>query len=282
MKFKDLLFSRFVKWSFITLLFVCTLILPIDFANAQFPGGGSGTPVAGVNLSEQQLEAVFATLGSNFIFRPVEPPSAKADVFGISFGVIASTTSGKKLKDTFPTANIPDQIPSGNIYLGVHAPWGLAAEIGVIPSTASSSGKISNIGANLKWTLSKNLLTFLPFDIALRGSYTKPSLFVESGTSTLNYNSTITGGSLSIGKRFAFIEPYIGFGSMKQEGKLNGSGTAELFGTTIQLTLDQSKTHSTDLIFAGTQLHLGFFNISVEYSKLFGIDNGALKLAFDF
>lgn len=262
----------------------CSMAFFSRAANAQSgpPSGGSGSSMPGTNLSLPQLTSVFETLASNMAFRSVEPASGSADDWNFSFGLTVLATSGKKLKEDFPTADIPEYIPNADLYFGLQMPYGLTVELGVIPNAEVNGNKLLKLGTNLKWSLTNSLLTSLPFDLSLRAGITKPKLNIVSPTSKVDYDATITAASVSIGKKFGIIEPYVGFGTLEHDGALAGTGTVDLFGTPTTLTSNQNLKHTSSLAYGGMQIHLASFKIGLEYSRLFEIDNGAMKLGYAF
>ena len=84
---------------------------------------------------------------------------------------------------------------------------------GLVPNLEINVNKLLKLGANIKWTPTGTLASFLPFNWALRGALTKPTLTIVSGASKIDFASMITGVNLSVGKTFGRFETYLGYGA---------------------------------------------------------------------
>lgn len=246
----------------------------------------AATPPQLQNLSLPQVDSVFEVFGADLIFRPLEPASSHVDIFGLSFGVVAGVTSTKKVKDQISAVTI-NQIPAGDIYVGLHGPFGLALELGFIPALDVKDITLEQYGGDLKWTINKVFFgDILPFDIALRGMYAGARVTYKQTISgiadVIGYNTTLYGFNLSVSKQFLFIEPYVGLGWVGQEAKLSNTGTLQLFNTAVSLTNTLEKNLSSVWFYGGAQIHLFFANITAEYSNTFGVPTYAGKLGFKF
>lgn len=236
------------------------------------------------NLNESQTAAVFKTLGADLVFRPLEPASTFGDYFGFAIGVIGGLTSTNEIKPFISDA--PSNIPTADIFLAVQVPFGLALELGFVPQLSLNTAKFQKFGADVKWTLTENLLESLPLDIAARFSYSRPELSYTELTSgnTLNvgFDSNITGFNISASKSFIFIEPFVGLGYLSQNGTLKGTGTGNIFDTTYTASQSVSRSDSSMHFFLGGQLHLAVMNLTLQYDNAFGISNYSFKLGAKF
>lgn len=267
-----------------TVVMFCALVYCSSFAQAQSgpPSGGSGSSQPGINLSLPQLDAVFQTLAAGMAFRAVESAVGPAADWKFSMGFVTTLTSTKKLKETYPTADLPENVPNADLYFGLQMPAGFKTELGIVPNLDVNGNKLLKLGANIKWTPTGDLANFLPFNLAVRGAITKPTLAIVSGTSKVDFASTITGANLSVGKTFGLFEAYLGCGTIQQAGVLSGSGTVELFGSPTAITTKQELQHSSSSIYAGTLIRFGSYNLGLEFSRMFEIDNSSLKLGYEF
>lgn len=250
------------------------------------PSAQAASPPNLQNLNLPQLDSVFKVFGADMIFRPLEPASSHVDVFGVSFGAVAGLTSTKKVKSEISGVDI-NYIPAGDIYVGLHGPFGLALELGFIPALTLKDIKLEQYGGDLKWTINKVFFgEWLPVDVALRAMYSSANILykqtINGVADVIDYSTKLYGFNLSASKQLLFIEPYAGIGWIKQEANLSNTGTIRLFETSITASNSIDKNIGTAWLFAGVQFHIFMANLTAEYSNIFGVHTYATKLGFKF
>lgn len=250
------------------------------FASASAEAGQLTLPT----LNQSDVDTTSKTLASDLSFRPLEPASTFGDVFGVSFGAEANTTSTSQIASLLP--NGPKYIPNGSLFFALQLPLGLGLEAGIIPKITYDGVQFKEYGGAVKWTFSK-LFHHSPVDLAVRGLYSNASLnfgeTLDSANVNVGYTTQVYGGSLGISKTFLFIEPYADVGLLKQSSTVTGSGTVSLFDTTFPVGTESATSSSTSpFVDVGVQLHLTVLQLTGEYSDRFGSSAFAAKLSFKF
>ncbi len=257
-----------------------SLILPFQSANA--------APTF-TNLSGDDFDKISRELSGNFMHHSVQGAAPLGAIFGFEVGLVAGQE---------PTPNISSIVKaqSGsdfpNLYhagiLGVvSVPFGLTGEAMILPKQSSSNGDFQSTSLALKLSLNKDLLKFLPFNLALRG-FSSNSNFsftqVMSGANaTVQNTNTVTGVQLLLSPSLPIVEPYVGVGYLTSKNTLNVTGVStSIFapGYTTAQSADNSLT--TTQLFAGVTAKLLFFSLGAEYSNAFGANTYTGKLAFGF
>jgi hypothetical protein len=264
------------------LLATVALLLPFPaVAAGLLPGFDPAAIVAGSNLTGAELTTLGDLLAANLKFRPVEGARAKPGPWTLSIGVLGGAMSASKLKDNFPTSDVPPVVPEADVVIVLQITRDVAAEVGFIPSINIAGNKISKFAGGLKWTASRTFFGEHPgVELAFRGMLSKPSLSLTDGTNTLDYSGSTIGGSATLGFGSRAFEPYIGFGYLSSSGSMTGSGSSSLFGTSVALTQALDVSSSSAWFFGGLAIQAGFFGLGFEVDDSFGVISGLLKISF--
>jgi hypothetical protein len=230
------------------------------------------------------MNAIFQTLASATAFRPVQPASSDG-IWGFSLGITALQASTNQITALIGTGT--PQVYDAELSGMVQFPFGLALELGMLPTMNISGVNVGRFGGDVKWTFTDLFFSSLPFSSALRVSYTTSSLSysqpLNGGTVNVAYNSNIVGGNLSISKKFLFIEPFVGYGLLSHSSTLSGNGTANLFDTNFAAgTTSVTGSGSSGWFQVGVEFKLGFAILAAEYDNMFLDDTFAARLAFGF
>ena len=248
------------------------------------------------NLTVAEADEVSKEFSSNFIHTTVSPASPLGDVFGFEVGIIGGLTDSPAIdrlsKQVDPTSDDIDKLPHAAIYGAVSTPFGLTAELNLIPGVDVADVELQHVSLGVKWTFSK-YLDFLPLDAALRlhgakseMSYSDVINNASTGNTDVNatvaFDTTSLGANLTFSKKFFIIEPYAGFGFIKNSTDISVEGSASIsifnFTTASTYETDSSGFH----YFLGANLNLFIFKFGAEYSNVDGIDRMSGKLSFYF
>lgn len=237
------------------------------------------------NLNLPQLDSVFKVFGSDLVYRPLEPASTHVDILGFSIGAIGGLTSTKKIKNELSGVSI-NYIPAGDIYLGVHGPFGLALELGLIPSIKVKGIELQQYGGDVKWTINKVFFESLPVDVAIRGMFAKAQIKYKETISgiedTIDYDSTLYGFNVAISKQLLFIEPYVGVGYVRQKATIGNTGQLTLINTSITQAKSFDKSLGSAWYYGGIQFHIFAANLTAQYDNSFGVPTYSAKVGFKF
>jgi len=231
-------------------------------------------------LDATMTDSLFRAIGSTIAFRPIEPASSLGKVFGIQVGLGATAVDASSIASITGSSAF---LPFADLQVGVSIPMGITFEFGLLPSLTLSGASFSRYGGALKWTATDTVFSALPFDMAVRVSYSSAAI---SGSQTLqgvnitaNYSSGILGAQVLVSKNFFVLEPYLGLGLMNHSSSLSGAGSVSLFqtGTTAVSGSDMSAW-----IQAGLLLKLAVFGIGAEYDNVLGYSSYSGKFSFRF
>lgn len=243
------------------------------------------------NLSSENVDEAVKTFGALMNFRPLEPAGSFGKYFGVSLGLVAQAAPSSKLKNFIPNSgSVPAYLPDANIVGAIQAPLGIALEFGFFPAKTFKSFHLEQYAGNLKWAVTDVFFSWLPIDVAVRGGYVADKLGFTQTVSgipvNIDYTQKMWNFNLSVGKKLWIFEPYAGAGIVSQSATLaaNAAGTFSLFGQSVPYAVGNSVDQSitSPVFFAGAQIHLFAFNITLQDDYQFGLNNLALKLAFKF
>lgn len=244
-------------------------------------------------LTQQQADSVSKEFSANFIHTAVAPASGLGEIFGLEVGLVAGITESPeidKLSKSFDSSSSVDKLPHAGILGSVTIPFGLTAEVTLIPEVGGDV-KFEHTSYALKWTFSQMLK--LPFDLAARihGSSSTLSykdVINNSSTSNTDVNTTVTydtssfGYNLSISKKLLFVEPYFGVGRVSTDTEIKTNATTNVSIFSFSAANSYKSSNSGFHMFAGLNLNLFLLKIGAEYSKVMSVSRYTGKLSFYF
>lgn len=236
-------------------------------------------------LTDGQTKSIIKEFSANFTQTSVSGASPLGDVFGFEIGVIAGMTKTDDIntlaKSADPSLNV-DKIPHASLVALVTVPFGVTLEANLVPEVGNDDFKFSNMGLGAKWSLTSSVLE-LPLSLAIKAHYMKTKLkfkqTVSSVDANVDFDDMVTGAMLLVSKKFAFVEPYIGYGMVSGNGDFDVQGTTQFFQSGV--TNYSSKESGSHLV-VGAELGLLFLKIGAEYAQLFGTSRYSAKVALSF
>ena len=219
----------------------------------------------------------------------VQGASSLGKIFGFEFGLIGGQEACPKTNDIIKRSGGTEV---SNLYhaglLGaVSVPFGLTAEAILIPKTSANSADFQMSSLALKWTMNQELLSFIPFNLALRGVYTTSKFSftqVISGTdATVENTNTVTGLQILASPALPLIEPYAGIGFLNATNKLAVTGTSgTIFNSSFTTAQSSENSPKSTQFLLGVNANLLFVRLGLEYSNAFDATAYTAKLAFGF
>ncbi|MDB2426037.1 hypothetical protein N9W41_00670 [bacterium] len=242
------------------------------------------------DIDAASMELIVKDFSAAFDHTMMSSATPLGDVFGLEMALIVGAVNTKNLdaltKAEDPTASF-EALPVVNLEAAMSFPMGITAELNYLPSFDADGTKFDRMSLGVKWTLTQNLLK-LPFDLAVRGYFSKVSLsFTQSftdpapTTADITFDDTITGVQAIASKSFGIVEPYAGLGFAKADGKLSSS-TSSIFAPGFTLDTSAKAAPTSVELLAGAQFNLFFFKAAVEYASLFGSSRMGAKLGVAF
>ncbi len=249
----------------------------------------AGTP-GFTNITSTDLENISKEFSANFVHRPLTPASSLGAIFGFEVGIVASMTDAPKIgeitKREDPTDSDPiDKLLNAGLMGAVSVPYGITAELILLPEQDLGDLTISNYSLGVKWTFS-SLLPIPVVDLAIRGHY---------GTTDISYNDTVSavatevsldnstmGFTLLASANLMIVEPYAGVGFVSRDTTLKASGSAQIFNTSFTTSQSQTTDGSSLQYFAGVEVDLLFIHLAAQYENVFDTSIVSGKLSFAF
>lgn len=242
------------------------------------------------NITSTDMDNISKEFSANFIHRPVSPASTMGSLFGFEVGIIAGITDAPKIaeitKREDPTESDPiDKLAHAGLVGGVTVPFGITAELVLLPEQNLGDIDISNYSIGVKWTFSK----YLPIpmvDLAVRGHYSTSEMSysdtVDAVSTTVKLENSTSGATLLASVNLMVIEPFVGVGYVTRESTLSASGSAQIFDSSFTTSQSQTVDGSSSQLLVGAELNLLFMNIAAQYENVFDSSVMSAKLSFGF
>ncbi|MCC6137185.1 MAG: hypothetical protein IT287_01015 [Bdellovibrionaceae bacterium] len=247
------------------------------------------------DLSDADFDSISKDFSGMFVHTSATPPTSLGKIFGVEAAVIAGAAEipgVESISKRFdPTLDIP-YAPFAMLYGAVSVPFGITIETNILPSTDVSGLDLSHYGAALKWSLTDNLFSGLPFDLAVKTFYSKSEIgfsqTVANGGPSINvdvgFENKMSGADLVFGLDFIVVQPYVGAGYVRSSSDLRGVAAADPSYSLFVDNVSESKhtSVSSARLIAGCQFNLAMLKTSVEYNNVFGNNRLAVKLGLAF
>jgi hypothetical protein len=257
----------------------------LAFLSLAFTGvHASATSLSLTNLSDSDMKKIVGDLTTNFMHTSVSGASGLGHIFGFEIGIVGGQTSTPHLNDvvheTDPTVSA-DTVYDAALLGVLTVPFGISAEIGLLPSVGKDDFKASATSVAAKWTLTESVLD-LPFSLAAKASYTTANIKAKQDVGGVSidykYDNTDTVIMGIVSKNFVIVEPYFGLGVVSGRGELSGSGTSIYANGSTSGSANRSST--TWMV--GAELKLLVVKLGLEYANAFDTNRIAGKLSFFF
>ncbi len=246
-------------------------------------------------LSQDDVTAISKEFASNFTHTILAPASSLGKIWGFELGIMGGMTKTPEInrvsKKISANSDV-DSMPTAGIISSLTLPYGINAELNIIPKIKASDVSLENISYAIKWEMSR-LISNSPVDVAIRvhgntGELEYKSIINNASTSNQNVNATTTwknsstGYNLEISKKLLFIEPYVGIGRVSAETDLNVTGSSNISIFTFSNSSSYKASNSGSHYFVGLNLNLLFIKIGAEYNHIMGNKKTVAKLTLYF
>lgn len=245
------------------------------------------------NISQDDFDNIVRELSANGMFHSVTPASSMGSILGLEVGVVGGITKTPEIDRLVRNAGGSgmDKFPHAGLLGVISTPLGFTGEVVFVPKIAGSGVDYSSAGAAVKWVPTDKALPLFPLNVAVRAFYTQSTVSyaqtvtdVDSGTtanSDVDFTSKTMGAQLLVSpKLIPILEPYVGVGTVKSDGRMNISGSSSFFNFTSNQSAKSSPT-STQLL-AGLDVRLLLLGFGFEYSKVFKTETMTAKVSLKF
>jgi hypothetical protein len=247
------------------------------------------------NLSTPDVDLLSKEFSADFVHTIAAPASSYGKLLGFEVGLLAGMTKTPaidKISKTISSSAGVTMIPAAGLIAGVSAPLGIGAELCFIPKISGSSVAFQNTSLAFKWTFT-DIIAAAPVDVAFRvhGNLSELSYSsIVNNASTANlpvttkatWKNTSTGYNFEVSKKFLFIEPYFGLGSVSTKTKIGVSAATTVQIFTFTNATDYTSNNSGSHYYAGLNMNLFLFKIGAEYAKIMNVTKAVAKLSFYF
>lgn len=251
------------------------------------PALASAADITFTNLTQTDFENISKEMAGNFMHHSVQGAATLGNVFGFEVGLIAGQSGASKIDEIVKRSGgsgFPNLYHAGLLGV-VSIPFGVTGEVVMMPKMGSGNADFQMTSAALKVNLSAGLLTFLPFNLAVRGVTSSAKLnFAQSsgGTEIKVANETTTSGlQLLVGPSLPLIEPYAGVGFLSGKNSLTATG-GTVFDPSYTTGQSSDNSVSSTQTILGVTANLLLLRLGAEYSNAFGNSSYTAKLAFGF
>jgi hypothetical protein len=258
-------------------LTVCSLLSTQVFATPSF-----------TNITDSDFTQITQEMSANFTHNSMMGASKLGTIFGFELGLVGAQTGS-------PKTNVIAQRTAGsdiqNLYnagviAAVGVPFGLSAEVVMLPSLSASGSSFSSSSYALKMNMNE-LIPVLPINLAVRGVYSNAKFsFTQtiSGVAAAVDNKTaVTGVQLLLSPKLPILEPYVGVGLLNGSNELSVSGTpGTVFDPSFSVGQSEKKNVSSSQLILGVEASLLLIKFGAEYSQSFGVSRTGIKIAIGF
>jgi hypothetical protein len=237
------------------------------------------------NLSQSDFDKIMREFSASSSWHSATPPSSMGTLFGFELGLVAGTTYTPDIdaivKQTSAGTDVK-MLPHASLLGAVSIPFGITAEVMMLPKLDMSGLTYQQFGGALKWTTG---LMLLPVNLAVRGFMTKSELTFKQTVSTVDTTITqdgsVSGLQLMVSpKLIPIIEPYAGIGYLTASSKMTAVGSSSIFNFTSGQSAE-SKPTSTQFI-VGADVRLLLIGFGFEYERSFETESLSGKLSLKF
>ena len=247
------------------------------------------------SLSQSDVSLVSKEFASNFTHTILAPASSLGKIWGLEFGIMGGLTKTPeidRLSKSFSSTSNISSMPTAGLIGGVTLPFGINAELNMIPQVNTSSVYLKNMAYALKWEVTSAIPT-APFNFAVRvhgnsgelgysGVINNASTGNQNVNATTSWKNTSSGYNLEISKKYLFIEPYFGYGHISTTTNIGVTGSANISIFTFSSASSYKSENSGSHMFAGLNLNLLLIKVGAEYAQIMGIKKTVAKVSFYF
>lgn len=247
------------------------------------------------NLSETDVKEISKEFSANFVHTIVAPASSYGKMMGLEIGFIGGATKTPNIDRVCKSIDSKSEMsatPTAGLIAGLSGPLGLGAELNLVPKISTDDYSFKNASAAFKWTLT-SLLRESPIDIAARVHGSSSELMYSSEvknastsnlpvTTKMKWKNTSTGYNFSLSKKFLFIEPYVGFGSVSTKTHIGVSAATTVQIFTFSDANNYISNNGGSHYYGGVNLNLYILKIGAEYAKIMGVAKTTAKVSFYF
>jgi len=252
-----------------------------------------GSVFTNENFGKEEFDLASKDLTAAFIHTTNSGGSALGSLWGVEVGLVFGALESDNLRAAAESASGEDQedlkyLPYAGIIAGVALPFGIGAEVSMVPEVeiGSGEGSFGSFSGSLRWSITDMIPlvgTFSPLKITALASYGSTDFNYETSlgagsTEAADFNIKNTEIGVVAGFNLFLLEPYIGLSSVSSKSNLNATSDNSF------LPLDQ-RTRSFSSSPSGARTKLGvlfklpLLRFGLELSNYQGVNRYTGKIS---
>ncbi len=239
------------------------------------------------NINADDLAVINKDFSSTFAYSSVSGPSSLGNIFGIEAGIIAggAMTEGiEALAKEVDASSEVSFLPHAWLVGALTVPFGITAEVNIIPELDGGDVKFEHLGLGVKWTIS-DMIPIPAVAVSVKGFFSqskvKFSQTVGAVNSDISYENSMYGLLAQVGMNLLIVEPYVGLGWVSSEGDLSSTASA-VFDPSLTTGTSATSEEDGTFVQAGVNLKLLLIRLGFEYQRTFDADRFSAKLSLKF
>jgi hypothetical protein len=269
------------------ILFAIAFVFTASNAFAQ-----NGNIFTDPEFGDAEFEQVSEDLGAAFVHTTNSGGSNLGKIWGVEAGIVAGVASADNLQRIAEEVSGENQddlayLPYAGLIAGVAMPFGIGAEVSMVPEIDLEDGAFSNFSAAVRWSITDMIPlagSFSPVKIVTHLAYGSTEMdyrFSLSGSSSEDADFSIENTEFGVTAGFnAFIvEPYLGLSTVRTSSRLTATTDYQPLPPGFDPERNFKTSFSGARVKAGLLLKLPFMRIGAEASTLNSLTRYTLKLS---
>ncbi|MBL7671748.1 MAG: hypothetical protein JNM39_14775 [Bdellovibrionaceae bacterium] len=260
----------------------------VCFMFCSFVSSPSYATPAFTNITDSDFAQITKEMSANFTHNSMMGASKLGTIFGFEVGLVGAQT-GSPNTNAIAQRTAGSEIPSlynAGVIAAVGVPFGLSAEVVMLPGLSASGSSFSSSSYALKLNMNE-LIPVLPINLAVRGIYSNAkfsfSQTISGVAASVDNKTAVTGVQLLLSPKLPVFEPYIGVGLLNGSNELSVTGTpGTVFDPSFSVGQSEKKTASSSQFLVGAEVSLLLIKFGAEYSQCFGASRTGIKIAVGF
>ena len=244
------------------------------------------------DFGQEQFELASEDLSAAFLHTTNSGGSSLGKLFGLEVGLVFGALESDNLASAVEEATGEEReefelLPYAGLIGAIALPFGIGAEVSLIPEVDIEDGVFSSFSLSARWSLTDFIPlvgSFSPLKIVARAAYGSTDFNYEfsaigNSTEMADFNVTNTEIGITAGFNLFVLEPYVGLSSVRSSTELNANTDNLLLPETLR-----SRSFSNDLsgtrALAGVLFKFPLLRLGVEVSNYQGLNRFTGKLSF--
>jgi len=269
------------------ILLVLTASLFVVTAHAQ-----SESIFTDPDFGNEEFDLASKDLTSAFLHTTNSGGSSLGSIWGVEAGLVFGALESDNLRAAAESASGEEQedlkyLPYAGIVAGVSLPFGIGAELSMIPEVDVADVSLGSYSGSLRWTVTDFIPFvggFSPLKITARASYGSTDVSYETSlnggsTETADFSIKNTEFGVTAGFNLFILEPYIGLSTVNSKTRLDAETNNPLVPVNLREKNLRASLSGTRAL-AGLLFKLPLLRFGLEVSNYQGMNRYTGKISF--